>query len=299
MAIGQHPACIASGLGFTEGPLWTSDGRLLVVGMSRGVVHEIDAITRRTRVVAEPGGSPSGLAEDALGNIWIAQRGQLSGSRGGQAVPGIQRQPGRVAAAIEESCPVENVVGRGFDAPNDLVIGPDGKLWFTDPSGDAFSGPSLPGRVWVYDPAGGDVHVVAEGLHYPNGLAFDANRNALYVAETSEARVMRFPLLGGTLGEPEVFIKLPSGRPDGIAFDRDDNLYVAATSADAVLVFDSSGEHIDGIAFDRGSMPTNVCFGSHEMRTLFVTIPKGGCVFAVERAIPGALLPAFSCALPL
>ena len=33
---------LASGLGFTEGPVWTRDHRLLVTSVSRGVVHEID-----------------------------------------------------------------------------------------------------------------------------------------------------------------------------------------------------------------------------------------------------------------
>ena len=33
---------LAAGIGFTEGPLWTSDGRLLVTSMSRGLIYQFD-----------------------------------------------------------------------------------------------------------------------------------------------------------------------------------------------------------------------------------------------------------------
>jgi len=62
-----EPRVVAEGLGFTEGPVWTRDGRLLVTSIDHGVIYEIDSDggdgatlfatdSRRERVLAfEPG----------------------------------------------------------------------------------------------------------------------------------------------------------------------------------------------------------------------------------------------------
>ena len=40
------PRVIAAGLGFTEGPVWTNDGRLLVTSISHGAIYEGDGTSR-------------------------------------------------------------------------------------------------------------------------------------------------------------------------------------------------------------------------------------------------------------
>ena len=63
---------LAAGVGFTEGPLWTRDGRLLVVAMSRGLVVEVDLGGGVVGAV-ETGGGPNGLAEGPDDAVWVAQ----------------------------------------------------------------------------------------------------------------------------------------------------------------------------------------------------------------------------------
>ncbi len=61
--------------------------------------------------------------------------------------------------------------GVRLDAPNDLAFGPDGRLWFTDPRGDAAVTNLLPGRLFFYDVNTGDGEVVVElEAVYPNGI---------------------------------------------------------------------------------------------------------------------------------
>lgn len=269
---------VAERLGFTEGPLWTSGGRLLVASVSRGLIYDVALAGGTTEAVAESGGGLSGLAEDETGTVWIAQGGPRFPSRSHRAVtPSIQRLcAGEVHDIVE-----------GLDAPNDCVVGPDGLLWFTDPRGSAIDTTPEPGRVCAMDRRTATVAVMASGGWFPNGLAFSPDLDQLYVAETAAARLVRYSHQPAGLGKPEIFIELPRGRPDGLAVDREGNLYVAATTADAVLVFDPAGKMIEIMELGPGTFPTNVCFGGPDMATLYITAPRGGRVLAMERAIPG------------
>ena len=292
------PRCVAADLGFTEGPLWTTRGSLMLVGMSRGMIHDIDPATGTVRTAAETGGSPSGLAEDAQGRVWVAQGGHPPARGGRPAAPGIQcLSPPGIGTPGQKPADVDDVLTEGFDAPNDLVIGPDGRLWFTDPRGPALAGTPEPGRLWVFDPRPGPgtvaAAVVAQGAFFPNGLAFAPDGDALYVAETFTGRILRYRRNGAGLSAPAVFATLPEGRPDGLAFDRAGHLLVAATTAFAVLVLDPTGRTVERIPLGDGALATNLCFGGPELRTLYITSPKGGRVFAVERTIPGLPLPPF------
>jgi gluconolactonase len=284
---GSAGRVLADRLGFTEGPLWTSDHRLLVASVSRGLVYDVDLDGAGSRVVVEVGGGLSGLAEDAAGAIWIAQGGPglRSSSSGVEVVPALQRWRRRQGGRVED------VVRGGLTAPNDCVVGPDGAVWFTDPAGPAMEGTPEPGRVMVWDPAAAEVRVAATDLWFPNGLAFSIDGVHLYVAETAARRVSRFRRDGHSLVEHHVLHDLATGRPDGLAVDAGGRVHVAATSASSVLVIDPAGCLIEAIGFDDGAMPTNVCFAGPGLTTLVVTAAKGGRVVAVPRPVPGAALP--------
>jgi gluconolactonase len=263
------PRLLAADIGFTEGPLWTADGRLLVTSLSRGLIYEI-SLDGGAREWAEPGGGPNGLALDAEGTVWVAQNG-------GATRPSKSARPVRPGLQTVRDGVVDDVLTAGCDAPNDLALGPDGRIWFTDPHGPF---DERPGTVRAYDPRTGALETLLEGLEYPNGLAFAGDE--LLVAETRTGRVLRFALDGAPLGE---LATLREGRPDGMALDAAGNLYVAATSADAVLVYDGEGREREPIRFDGPTMPTNVAFAGD---VLVVTAGKGGRVFAVEGVAAGA-----------
>ena len=64
---------VATDLGVVEGPVWTSDGRLLVTSIGHGKIYEIGS--GDPRVVAETGGGPNGMAEGADGANRIGEFG--------------------------------------------------------------------------------------------------------------------------------------------------------------------------------------------------------------------------------
>ena len=267
---------IASDIGFTEGPLWV-DGRLLVTSVSRGLIYEVSLDGDGAAVYCETGGGPNGLSADAEGTVWVAQNG-------GVTVPSRSTRPVRPGLQRISDGVVEDIVTEGCNAPNDLVQGPDGRIWFTDPFGPA---DQRAGQVRAYDIASGVVTTMLDGIQYPNGIAFDQGGDHLYVAETRTQTILRYSWDGDTLGPGEVFARLRVGSPDGMAFDVTGRLYVAGAGSDHVLVFDRSGNEVETVEFGGLTMPTNLAFVGD---LLVVTAGKGGRVITIAGVAEGLAL---------
>jgi len=270
---------VATEVDFCEGPVWTQDGRLIFTSIDHGCLYELT--TEGPRICTETSGGPNGLTEGRGGVLYVAQNGgSQRAERSSPAEPGIQRVEGQQVT----------YVARGLEAPNDLCFGPDGRLYFTDPCGLTASGERKPGRIYVLA-EGGEPALLAEGPAYTNGIAFGPDPSDLYVAETLRQRVLVYRVGDGGLGEPAEFCRTEGGFPDGMCFDVEGNLYVAATLAHEVQAFDRRGSRVDSLPCGEESMPTNCCFGGSEGKTLFVTESRGGSVLAFDLTVPG--LPLF------
>jgi gluconolactonase len=274
MAAPESIRTIAQSIGFTEGPLWLSSSReLLVTSMSRGLLFRVPLVEGDAVVAAETGGGPNGLALGPGGVVCVAQNGNAT----------IQsRSPRPVSAGIQlvRGNDVEDAVVGGCGAPNDLVLGPDGLLWFTDPH------PSDP-CIRTYDVETGRVERMLDGIPFPNGLAFGLDADQLFVADSESGDILRYDRVGASLRGPSVHASVPGSGPDGIAFDRDGNLYVAAFEIDAVLVFDGVGRHTATLSTGERSRPTNLCFAGDDLSTLVVTVASGGRVLVLDGVFPG------------
>lgn len=278
---------VAASIGFTEGPQWRGDDTLFATAMSRGVVVALDANAPGTVLhEIETGGGPNGLALADDGSLFVAQNGSVSHpSRSSRPVaPGLQR--------IDVDGSVEDVVVEGCESPNDLVIGPDGAIWFTDPG--PYDGSAIEPSVKRWHPQTNELSTVATGFAYPNGLAFSSQADALFVADSTRHRIIRHAYRDGAL-DPDgtVFIDLlaasPSDRayPDGVAVDRAGRLWIAALEAHEFVVADgASGAVLGRLDVGEGSRPTNVCFGGEDGGRVFATLSKGGRVieFPIEQA---------------
>src|SRR3989442_2946010 len=210
---------LASDLGFPEGPVVLSDGRLVFCDGNIGELSVYDDGAVSTFAVL--GGSPWGAVLGSDSAIYVTQGGNVPGSGDTSAVSGIQRVRADGTVELLHS----EVDGRTLVGPNDLAFGLDGRLWFTD-SGSEFDERfdfRSPGRLFVVDGSGGEM-ILERPEVYPNGIAFDA-AGRLYWTESLGHRVCRLEN-----GAAATWCQLSDKYiPDGMAFAADGRAFVAGT----------------------------------------------------------------------
>jgi gluconolactonase len=281
---------VASGFGFTEGPVWTADG-LLFSDPDNNFIYRWSPDGQVTVYRTKSGYSgidigdykqpgSNGLALDAEGRLTIAEHGN--------------RRISRIEKNGVVTVLADRFEGRRLNSPNDLVYRSDGALYFTDPPfglpqvfKDArkelpFSG------VFRLSPDG-TLQLVARELTGPNGLAFSPDEKYLYVTNWDLSRkvVMRYAVAAdGTLGEARVFFDM-TGAPgeealDGVKVDRAGNLFVSGPGG--VWILSPEGTHLGTIRAPE--LPANMAWGDADGRTLYMTARTG--LYRMRVNVPGA-----------
>lgn len=262
---------LATGLQFPEGPAFAPDGDLWFVELNGGCLTRLGADGLHRYQV---GGKPNGLAIGSNGKVVFCDADA-------NALRCLDAASGDVDRLLADDPAVV------LDRPNDLAFDAAGRLVFTCP-GDSRVDPT--GRVWVAT-AGGTTRLLADGLNFPNGLAFSADGCTLYVAETYRQRVWRggYDPSAGEWLDPEPFAELggPIG-PDGMAVGEDGALYVAVFGQGAIKRVDPDGR-IDIVAAP-GPRPTNCAFDPARRLGLVVTEAEFGQVLAFPSLGRGAPL---------
>jgi gluconolactonase len=214
----RHVRTLAAGVGFTEGPVLTRAGDIVVVAVDRGQLHRIGC-DGSVSLLAAVGGGPNGATEGVDGRIYVAQSG-------GRAFFNPRRvMPGGIQAVRPDGS--FGWVTLDPISPNDLCFGPDGLLYLTDPTEQL-----MDGRLWRVDVEAGEAQLLAAVDGYTNGIGFGPDDDGVYVANSTGRQIVRFPLTGAGLGRPEVAIQMDHGGPDGFAFDVEGNLVIAAPTLD-------------------------------------------------------------------
>ncbi len=163
--------------------------------------------------------------------------------------------------------------GSALRAPYDIAVDPNGGFYFTDPGYVQIKNPI--GKLHYVDRSG-NVSVVAAKIGYPTGIAFDAERQRLLVAESLFNRIVAFKLAEpGKIESHEVFIQLPKS-PDSeyhlanLCLDVSGNLYLTQPQTKSVHVFDPQGRPIG--RFSTGKVaPSSVALRAPDAAELFFT----------------------------
>jgi gluconolactonase len=239
-----------------------SHGCVYIVDPSGGPLERIDT-----------GGGPNGLARGHDGTLYVAQNGGAWGASG-SAEPGVQVITGaRVDYLVE-----------GLGAPNDLMFGPDGRLWITDTRGEFdISSPDagLPGHVYATDVVSGDTQqVVDDGPVFINGLGFDRDGSKLLVTATLSSQLLSYDTYA--FGSSVLVHTFVNGWPDGMAVSARGDYWVALTGADRLDVIDPAGRRVGMVELPSGSLPTNVCIGGEGSDELFVSAAQSQALLRVR-----------------
>jgi gluconolactonase len=262
---------LASGVGFTEGPVITQFDAVVFTSIDQGCVYR----TRgdETTVLAVTGGGPNGAAEGAGGLFFISQNGGRQPAHRWPYVTGgvqIVHPGGRVDWLTQD-----------LVSPSDICLGPDGCLYVTDPTRRAARDD---GRLWRCDSLTGEAELLASVPWYPNGIGFGREDDAVYVASTGQRRIWRFPLDHGRVGKPEMFIQMARGLPDGFAFDIAANMVIAAVGTEGnpgeVQTYDRDGHFLDRFAPGTSIKYTNVALSAAQK--LIITDADKGHVLEVS-----------------
>jgi gluconolactonase len=300
---------VTSDLSFPEGPVACTDGSVLVVEVRGEALTRVLPDGQLQRVAALPGG-PNGAAVGPDGAVYVCNNGGLPWTQlPDQSWYPIDTRTGSMRPADYTHGWIERVdlhtgaVDRLYEsdgelplsAPNDLVFGSDGTLWFTD-TGKTDSTTSVLGRVCRAAHDGSSIATAAWGLLGPNGIGLSPDGSRLYVADTPSGRLWMWSLSEGQLDgqhprqhEGMVLTTVPGASPlDSLAVDIEGRIVVALPGDSSLAVISPEG----GLSILEmpGPMTTNLCFGGHDRTTAFVTLGGFGQLVAFRWPCPGAEL---------
>jgi gluconolactonase len=245
---------LAEGLGWPEGPARLPDGSFVFVESYRSRL----TVWSRSAGIEEyayTAGAPNSCVLGAGGEIYLCQNGGTVGPwRAAEMLPpSIQVVAGRGARAEIITTEIEGIALRG---PNDLVFGPDGSLYFTDPGIYNVAHPD-PSYIFALRPDGsGSVIVEFPTPTFPNGLAFDQS-GALVWVESYTGHLRRLRLDGSQIEE---LGRLPGSGPvpDGMGIGADGLLYITDIESAGIHVVTGDGTAEEFIPV--GTNPTNCAF---------------------------------------
>jgi len=252
------------GCRWAEGPAWFPAGRYLVWSdIPNDRMLRWDELSGETHVYRAPSNYSNGNTVDRQGRLVTCEHGRRRVTR--------TEHDGSVTVIAD------NHEGRRLNSPNDVVVGSDGAIWFTDPSYgiesdyEGYRAESEIGGCHVYRvaPEGGPPQIVGDDFDHPNGLAFSLDERVLYVSDTgvSPGHIRSFEVgRDGTLSGGEVFAECTAGGFDGFRLDVDGRLWAAA--ADGIHCLEPDGTLIGKVLIPETT--ANVVFGGPRRHRLFI-----------------------------
>lgn len=249
---------VAGGFGFTEGPVWDERGFLYVSDEEQNKIFKVYADGHKEEVISL--GDPDGNTYDLQNRLIDCAS--------------VLRAIIAVTAEGKYTVLADKFEGKKFNSPNDVILGPDGALYFTDPTLDLPKGEKqeIPFQGVYRLEKNGGLRLLTNELTQPNGLAFSPDGKHLYVDDSKQRNIRVYDVNpDGSLANGRIFGTEEGGPhqgvPDGMRIDKAGNLYV--TGPKGIWVWDSEGHHLGTI--EMPEQPANLNWGDSDYGTLYIT----------------------------
>lgn len=246
---------IVSGLAFPEGPRWRNGSLYFSDMHSHQVFRWTDG---RLEVVAHIPEKPSGLGFIDDDTLLVASQHDRSIYRVNLADPSAEPELHA------------DVSGLATWHVNDMITDEEGNAFIGNFGSGAPPGEPITPAILVRVSVDGTVSAVADKMYFPNGMAFTHDGKTLIVAETRSepGRLTAFSVgSDGALSDRRVLCEFETEWPDGIAVDRNEDIWVASPFSDEVLRVTMNGEIAERVSVPA---PYAVAIGGADGRDLFV-----------------------------
>ncbi len=268
------PHRLAPAQGFPEGPCFDSAGNLFWVNCGSGQISKLSTEGELSCFV-DTGAVPQAGNFASNGDMYVCEAGLHEI---------ITVHPDASWEVLAAECD-----GVPFRSPNDLVVDPDDNIYFTDPGG---SNPDNPIGTVHFVARDGEAAKLDDGLEFPNGIAMTADAQTLSVIETYPRCVWNYDIVKpGVVAEKRMLWQdeREESLPDGMAYDAEGNLWVAAFRTGTIAVVSPQGETLE--RYDAGGpKPTNCAFGGPDLSTLYITEVETNAIYSIETGATGQKL---------
>lgn len=238
---------VATGSGFMEGINFDRNGQIWMVSPATGEIMKVKG--DKVSIVGEKYKVPVGAKFHKDGRLFITDG------------------TGELYAYNPKTGERTTIANSYNDTPlrglNDLVFDDSGGVYFTEPMGSSATKPT--GRVFYLPPNSTELQLFQEGIAYPNGIAISVDGQRVYISEFGTNRIISVPSMNAK-DQREIafaFAQFEGGiGPDGLAVDKEGNLYVAHFQAGEIVVIDASGFKYGTIRMPEGAgtFTTNLTF---------------------------------------
>ena len=277
---------IYTGARWSEGPVWFGDGGYLLWSdiPNNRIMRWLEE-TGEVSVFRSPSNNSNGNTRDRQGRLISCEHATRRVTR--------TEYDGTITVLID------SYQGKRFNAPNDVVVHPDGHIWFTDPGYGIlmnYEGNKaefeLPTSVYRLDPESGEATMVTDEFEKPNGLCFSPDYSKLYISDTGAShkpghprQIMVYDVAeNARLVNRGVFCDMGPSSADGFRCDIEGNIWSSAGWAgaehDGVHVFAPDGDLIGKIHLPE--VVANLCFGGVKRNRLFMAASQSVYSLYVE-----------------
>lgn len=258
---------IATGFGFTEGPVWNKEKEFLLFSDIPGNTRIKWSEKNKIEEVMKPSNKCNGMTYDEDGNLIVCEHVTSTVVK---EYPDGKKET--VASHYE---------GKELNSPNDVIVAKNGSIYFTDPNYGRMADSGFERKreldyqgVYRINSGNGKLELLVSDFKKPNGLCLSPDEEVLYVDDSKFYHIRAFDVKPeGPITNSRVFFDnicssdTKGSSPDGMKCDELGNIYVAGHRG--IWIISPKAEYIGLIELPE--VVSNLNWGGKNWDILYIT----------------------------